>query len=156
MDYPDFSDPFYPLHAQRLDYSYRYWIGEALYNPDRGSDPIKALFNAPFVLVSHGTEAVPIFNFGNRNALALFELDWNHFIKLPSKNSADQDNQADRAQLMARVQAYGFATDCRGIRITATGKQFLIEGAIVWNVIDEQGDYHGQAAMFSRWSFLTI
>ncbi len=37
-------------------------------------------------MVSHGTESDPIFNYGNRKALELWELSWDDFIEMPSKN----------------------------------------------------------------------
>lgn len=114
----------------------------------------RVLFDAPFVIVSHGTETDSIFNFGNRAALELFELSWDEFIRLPSRESADQDNSDDRKQLMDRVKRDGYAEDCSGIRISASGKRFLITGATVWNVIDANKTYHGQAAMFTNWSWL--
>ena len=95
------------------------------------------MFDAHFVLVSHGTETDSIFNFGNRAALELFELGWEEFIRLPSRESADQDNKEDRSRLMARVHKEGYVPDCSGVRISSTGKRFLITGATVWNVIDD-------------------
>lgn len=152
---PDLSNPFYVDHARRLCSSYQRWTGKELI-PDYKTlkNPAGILFDAPFVLVSHGIETVPVFNFASNAALKLFELEWEQFIQLPSKESADQDNQEDRARLMARVNANGYEENCKGIRITSTGKRFLIEGATVWNIIDEENIYYGQAAMFTQWKFL--
>ncbi|MFM6630604.1 MAG: MEKHLA domain-containing protein, partial [Microcystis panniformis] len=41
-----------------------------------GKEQSKMLFYAPFVLVSHGTQTNPIFNYGNRTALDLWGLTW--------------------------------------------------------------------------------
>ena len=155
MTYPDFKNNFYTHHAKLLCSSYKHWAGKQLITEYQNTkNLIEALFDAPFALVSHGTETESVFNFGNRNALKLFELTWEQFIQLPSRKSADQENQEDRARLMARVNADGYATDCKGVRISSTGKHFLIEGATVWNVIDQNNKYHGQAAMFTQWSYL--
>ena len=149
------KEPVFKNHVQRLRYSYRHWTGkELLPGLKTTDDPVAALFEAPFVLVSHGTETVPIFNFGNRRALKLFEIDWEEFIRLPSKQSADDESQQDRAELMSRVAKNGFALDCTGTRISSSGKRFYIEGATVWNVVDENNQYHGQAAMFDRWTYI--
>jgi len=42
----------------------------------------QALFFAPLVVASHGTEADPILNYGNQKALDLWEMTWDNFIKL--------------------------------------------------------------------------
>lgn len=52
---------------------------------------------------------------------------------------------------MAAVQAHGFIDDYSGIRISASGKRFMIERATVWNVFDADGILHGQAATFIDW-----
>ena len=115
---------------------------------------LHVLFDASFVIVSHGTETDSIFNFGNRVALKLFELSWEEFIRLPSRESADQENHENRKQLMARVKRDGCADDCSGVRVSSTGKRFLITGATVWNIVDQNSIYYGQAAMFDNWSWL--
>ena len=43
------------------------------------------LWTAPRVVVAHGTEADPVFFYGNRLALELFELDFAAFTRLPSR-----------------------------------------------------------------------
>ena len=155
MNYPDFKTPFYTQHVLLLCSSYKRWTGKQLLPEGQASDNlVRSLFDAPFVIVSHGTETDSVFNFGNRAALALFELSWEEFIRLPSRESADRDNKEDRERLMARVHEDGFATDCRGVRISSTGRRFLITGATVWNVVDKAGKYHGQAAMFTQWTYL--
>ena len=155
MNYPDFKNPFYHNHAFLLCSTYTRWTGKQIIPAAEKPDHlIKALFDAPFVLVSHGTETDSIFNFGNRAALELFEIGWDEFIRLPSRKSADEDHREDRVRLMARVKTDGYASDCTGVRISATGRRFLITGATVWNLVDDQNRYFGQAAMFSDWSYL--
>lgn len=154
MTSPDLSDASLLQHSLLLCDSYRYWTGKTLVTIPPGHSIAQALFNAPFVLVSHGTEAVPVFNYANRNALELFGLDWEEFTRMPSTQSADEENQADRAALMARVREDGYATGCSGVRVSSTGRRFHIDGATVWNVLDEEGRYQGQAAMFDQWIYL--
>ena len=110
------------------------------------------LWNAPRVIVAHGTEADPIFFYGNRLALELFEMDFASFTCLPSRYSAEPLERQERSRLLERVRRDGFIDDYAGIRISATGKRFRIEQAVVWNLIDENGDIHGQAATFDRWN----
>lgn len=117
-------------------------------------DPNQTLFNAPFAVLSHGTESDPVFNYGNQTALDLFEVEWDDFVKLPSRFSAEEQNRDERERLLARVTEFGYIDDYRGVRISSTGKRFLVEDAIVWNMIDEQGVYRGQAAVLYKWSTL--
>jgi hypothetical protein len=52
---------------------------------------------------------------------------------------------------MARAARDGYVDDYRGVRISSSGKRFLIEEAIVWNLVDAAGNRVGQAATFSQW-----
>lgn len=112
------------------------------------------VFHAPFVLLSHGTEADPVLNYGNQSALALWEMSWAELTQTPSRLTAEAPNREERARLLAAVTANGFIDDYSGIRISKTGRRFRIAQATVWNLLDERGIYAGQAAMFSRWEFL--
>ena len=113
-----------------------------------------SLWNAPRVIVAHGTEADPVFFYGNRMALDVFEMDFASFTRLPSRYSAEPMNREERARLLERVSRDGFIDDYAGVRISATGKRFRIGQAVVWNLIDVEGVCHGQAATFDRWMML--
>lgn len=115
-------------------------------------EPLSALslWNAPRVIVAHGTEADPVFFYGNRWALDAFEMDFAAFTRLPSRFSAEPMNREERAALLARVTRDGYIDDYAGVRISAQGKRFRIEQAVVWNLIDAEGIVRGQAASFDR------
>lgn len=135
--------------------SYRYWTGGELI-PRAGSpeEQAQALFHAPFVVVSHGMEADPVINYGNRAALELWETTWERLIGIPSRLTAEPMNRAERERMLARAAAEGFVDEYRGVRITTTGRRFLVERATVWNVVDTGRARHGQAATFATWRFL--
>ncbi|MBW4607571.1 MAG: MEKHLA domain-containing protein [Hassallia sp. WJT32-NPBG1] len=96
-------------HSQRLLHSYQHWTRTSLLNVNGTSEEIaQALFEAPFVLVSHGTQADPIFNYGNRKALQLWELSWQEFTKMPSRKSAEKIVQEERDRLLAEAASKGF------------------------------------------------
>jgi MEKHLA domain-containing protein len=152
---PDFNNDSYIKHCRLLCASYRHWTGRPLVANQQGPEKlILELFEAPYVIVSHGTEDNPVFNFGNKAALELFELDWNQFIKLPSRESVETTSREERGKLMARVSADGYISHYSGVRISSSGKRFLIKEATIWNVVDKEGTYFGQAAMFENWSYL--
>lgn len=142
-------------HTERLARSLKQFAGRELFPGiiDRGA-LAQAAFDAPFVLVSHGTEADPILNYGNRTALQLWEMTWDEFTRTPSRFTAEAPNREARAQLLAAVTAQGFIDDYSGIRISKTGRRFRIRQATVWNLIDAMGARCGQAAMFSHWEFV--
>ena len=105
-------------------------------------------------MVTHNTAADPIFNYANQKALELFEFDWQGFTRLPSKYSAEAVNQSERERLLALVTKNGYIDDYEGIRLSNTGKRFIIKNAVVWNLVDKHQVYQGQAACFNQWRYL--
>lgn len=141
--------------SQILLNSHRQFLGEELIARDGSDeDQSRALFEAPFVVVSHGTQDDPILNYGNQVALNLWEMDLETLLQTPSRMTAEPVHRDERARLLERTSRDGFVDDYRGIRIASTGRRFLIEKAIVWNLVNDQGDRVGQAATFSDWVFL--
>ena len=118
------------------------------------SDPVEALWSAAPVIVAHGTEADPLFFFANRAALARFETTTDAFTGSPSRLSAEAPLRGERQALLDRVSSHGFIADYAGVRISAQGRRFRIEQAVVWNLLDADGTVHGQAAAFDTWTEL--
>ena len=135
--------------------SLKYWTGRELM-PGVPSPAALAqkVFEAPFVLVSHGTEADPVLNYGNRAALALWEMSWEELTRTPSRLTAEAPNREERARLLAEVTRHGFIDDYSGVRISKTGRRFRISRATVWNLLTATGRPGGQAAKFDRWEYL--
>jgi hypothetical protein len=127
--------------------SFEHMIGRPLVMP--GDDLVAVMWDAPHAIVAHGIESDPIFFFGNRVALAAFETDAAAFTALPSRLSAEAPQRGERQLLLDRVSQDGFIDDYAGLRISATGRRFRIERAIVWNLVDAKGVRHGQAATFA-------
>jgi hypothetical protein len=141
--------------SQLLLDSYRHWIGHDLIK--RTADAKQqacTLFEASVVVVSHGVEPAPILNYGNQTALDLWELPWEQFIQTPSRLTAEADDRAERERMLVQARAKGYYDGYRGVRISSTGRRFLVEQAVIWNVIDHAGHRIGQAATFSQWSYL--
>ena len=141
--------------SQILVNSYQKLLGKELINSaDTPEELSKALFYAPFVLLSHGTQTDPIFNYGNQMALELWSISWEQLIHTPSRLSAEAENRATRSMMLEKVATQGYIDDCQGIRISTTGKRFRIKQAIVWNLTNELDLKCGQAASFSNWEWL--
>jgi hypothetical protein len=127
--------------------SFRRLLGRPLV-PD-ANDVLSALWDAPLAIVAHGTEADPLFFFGNRAALIRFESTVEQFVGMPSRRSAEAPSRDERQALLDRVARDGFIDDYAGIRISARGFRFPIRDAVVWNLTGPDGAIHGQAAAFA-------
>ena len=112
------------------------------------------LFTSPFVVASHGLQDDPILNYGNQKALEIWEMDWEHFTQTPSRLTAEPMNREERARMLDQAKIQGYISDYRGVRISSSGKRFLVEQATVWTIQKPEGTPLGQAATFSNWTFL--
>ena len=145
--------PYLAAHARALLASFRALLGRDLIKPgqDDAHDAM-ALYDAPFALLSHGTEPDPILNFGNGIALELWERDFSAFTRIPSRLTAEPVLFEARKALLEIVTRQGFIDNYSGVRISANGRRFEIAQAIVWNVSDHEGRALGQAATFNQWT----
>ncbi|HEX5538323.1 MAG TPA: MEKHLA domain-containing protein, partial [Methylophilaceae bacterium] len=110
--------------------SYAHWTGKALVAANgEGGNIVQRLWQAPFAVVSHGTQSDPIFNYGNACALELFGMDWQQFTCLPSRLSAEPLVREERERLLERVTRHGFVDDYAGMRIARDGTRFMIQNA---------------------------
>lgn len=144
--YINLNTSFLHQHAINLCDSYQRVLKKPLLEPLNNKPLIESLYNAPFALLSHGLEKDPIFNFANQAALTLFEYSWDEFMQLPSRLSAKPVDQDERQRLLNAVNQQGYINDYSGIRITASGREFFIDNAVIWNMVDSNGHYCGQAA----------
>ena len=144
------------LHSKRLYRSFELWTGRPLIAPKSTDEEIgRSLFEAPFILVSHGMERDPILNYGNQAALKLWQMDWAQFTSTPSRLTAEPVAREERERLLRQAETHGYIDNYNGIRISSTGQRFYIKAAIVWNVLDEEQQKCGQAATFSQWDFIS-
>jgi hypothetical protein len=143
-----------PAFAALLTDSYQRLVGVPLLPADvTAADAARWLYeDAPFVVVAHNTDADPRFVYANRTAQRCFEYGWDEFTTLQSRLSAEQPNRDERARLLEDVRTKGYSADYRGQRIAKSGRRFWIEQAIVWNLVDCDGVYRGQAATFAQWT----
>jgi PAS domain-containing protein len=138
---PAFFDVLTDSHA-RL-------VGAPLVPPGSGAEWLYR--EAPFVVLAHGTERDPKFIYANRAAQACFGYSWDEFMTLPSRLSAEAPDQAERQRLLEQVERNGFLSGYRGVRVAKSGRRFIIEDGVVWELIDGNGKRHGQAATFLSW-----
>jgi hypothetical protein len=141
--------------SQVLLNSFERYLGRSLLNrTGDAQQEAQALFTAPFVVVSHNGAADPILNYGNQVALDLWQMDWGQLTQTPSRLTAEPVHRDERARMLVQATAQGYIDHYSGIRIARTGQRFRIEEAVVWNLETPEGQPCGQAASFSRWTFL--
>jgi hypothetical protein len=139
-------------HVELLRRSLRHWTGRDLVASGLAPpEAARQVYEAPFVVLSHSADADPVLTYGNRAALALFDLTWDELTRMPSRLTAEVPDREERARLLARVDTMGYIDDYAGIRVSRTGRRFRIEGATVWNLVDADGRCCGQAATFAHW-----
>jgi len=141
--------------SQYLLDSYAHWIKQELI-PREGTPYEQAahLFNCPFVVLSHKVQDDPIFNYGNRTAMDLWEMEWDELMQTPSRLTAEPINREERARMLQQAKEHGYISDYSGVRISRTGKRFYVDRAIIWNIFTPDGKTMGQGATFSTWRFL--
>lgn len=106
--------------------------------------------DAPFGVLAHDATADPVFFYANEFAQRAFGYDWAEFTTLPSRLSAGPQDRAERQALLEGVARDGFVSGYRGLRVAKSGLQFWIEDVTVWNLLDDDGSYLGQAAAYRR------
>lgn len=140
-------------HSQLLCQSFQHWTNDPLIDiVDNPMTLAEKLFFAPFVVVSHGMESDPIFNYANQMALKLWQMEWDNFTNLPSRLSAEPIEQSEREVMLKKSLAQGLISNFKGIRISSKGERFFIEDGIIWTLLDAQNQTCGQAAMFMHWT----
>lgn len=152
---PIWQQPEIIRWSQIMAESYQQLLGKNLIDSVNTPKQLaKALFHAPFVLVSHGIQTVPIFNYGNQTALQLWSLSWEEFTATPSASSAEPVARAERAVMLEQAAEKGYIENYQGMRISNMGKRFLIKQVTIWNLTDEFGNKCGQAATYPSWEWL--
>jgi len=106
---------------------------------------------APFALLAHNTEPDPRFIYANCTAQRCFEYSWEEIVQLPSRLSAQAPDRLERQKQLEEVARKGYISEYRGVRISRSGRRFWVEDAVVWQLLDESGVCHGQAAKFDSW-----
>lgn len=132
-----------------LTESYARLVGAPLVPPGKDADWLYR--EAPFVVVAHSTDQDPKFIYANKAAQKCFEYSWEEFMSLPSRLSAEAPDRAERQSLLDEVARNGFLSGYRGLRVAKSGRRFIIEDGVVWELLDRDGMKHGQAATFLSW-----
>lgn len=141
-----------PVFFELLADSYARLLGQSLVPPDLPvADATEWLYeSAPFAVLAHNTDPDPVFIYGNKAAQRRFEYTWDEITRLPSRLSAEAPNREERQRFLERVQRFGYESGYQGVRITKSGRRFMIEEATLWQLLDANGKRHGQAVVIPR------
>ena len=75
-------------------------------------------------------------------------------LAIPAHQSPDRPHRSDRLERQKQLEEVarkGYISEYRGVRISRSGRRFWVEDAVVWQLLDESGVCHGQAAKFDSW-----
>ncbi len=112
-------------HLHLLHSSFRHYVGRDLAGLAwQDVSTAHMLDAAPFVLLSHNTDADPLFTYGNQKALEVFEMDWETLTQLPSRYSAEALVREEREHLLQTVARQGYIDDYAGCAFPAAGGVF--------------------------------
>ncbi|HTI17692.1 MAG TPA: MEKHLA domain-containing protein [Trinickia sp.] len=106
--------------------------------------------DAPFAVLAHSPEDDPRFIYGNLVAQKRFEYSWDELVRLPSRLSAEKQDRLKRQDLMDSVRRIGYLRGYQGLRISKSGRRFMIEDVTLWRLVDVDGLVKGEAARISR------
>ena len=155
MERPAATNDFQVGHARLLLTSFARFVGRPLLDADCGDvEMARRLFEAQIVVVSHDSQVDPILNYGNAAALALWDVSWDQLTKMPSRLTAEAVLRSEREKLFEAVKRDGFVEGYAGVRISASGRRFKIEDAVIWSVVDTCGAVVGHAATFATYRYL--
>jgi PAS domain-containing protein len=132
-----------------LSGSYSRLVGTPLVEP--GCDATWLYLEAPFAVLVHNTDPDPRFIYANRTAQDCFEYSWDELVQLRSRLSAEAPDRAERQRLLDAVASRGYVSGYAGLRIAKSGRRFWIRDGVIWQLTDERGALHGQAAIFRSW-----
>lgn len=128
--------------------SYRRLLGRDLFarTGDAAADA-RQLDDLPVAVLAHDAATPPRLDWVNRAAAAAFEAAPADLIGRASAATAPPDATADRQQLFVRLEERGFVTGYSGVRVTATGRRFVIDDVTVYELSDPDGRAAGHAAI---------
>lgn len=150
MQEPLAKNGFQAAHAELLAMSFQ----RLLQRPLLEGATAQALYQAPFPILSHDGAADPVLTYGNLAAQALWEMPWEKLTSMPSRLTAEPAHRDQRDAMFAQMRQKGVIENYAGVRISATGKRFEIQNAVIWTLFDAQGQKCGEAACFHRWQVL--
>lgn len=112
------------------------------------------LFRGDTVVLAHDGASDPALIYANAAALQLWERSWAEMIGMPSRLTAEPEERAGRARMLATALQQHASEGYSGVRISKSGRRFQIHNARLWTLWGPGDQPCGQAAAFSSWWWL--
>lgn len=145
------ADPRFVARAAEILDSFRWHLGHDLV--ERSGDPAddaRRLFEAPFAVLAHDTSPAPLLDWANLAAARAFDATAESLLGRPSAGTAPAEAIAERQHLFTLLTRDGFVTGYSGVRISLTGRRFIIDDVTVLTLADESGQPAGHAAVIGK------
>lgn len=141
-------DPRFITRACEILDSYRRLLRRNLieHSGDAAEDT-RRLFDLPLAVLAHDTAPQPLLDWANRAAALAFDATPESLLGHPSAATAPADAVADRRALFDVLARQAFVTGYSGVRISLTGRRFVIDDVTVLEVTDAAGRPAGHAAV---------
>jgi hypothetical protein len=137
--------------VQCVSKSLHQFYGKSLYEELSLDGPEQVHVNEQHVVISHGNQDDPIYNYANQAGLLFFGYREEEFVQLPSRYSApDGALRDDRSIIVQHVLDHGWSIIPQAIRQTKSGDCYFVHRILYFNVYDDEGSRIGQAATFDR------
>lgn len=141
-------DPRFATRACEILDSYRRLLGRDLVERSGdAAEDARRLFDLPLAVLAHDTSPAPLLDWANLAAARAFDATPEGLLGRASSATAPPDAVADRRQLFEILARRGFVTGYSGVRISLTGRRFVIEDVTVFSLADETGRPAGHAAV---------
>jgi hypothetical protein len=142
------KDPGLISRAREILDSFHLLLGRELV-PRSGdaAEDARRLFDLPLAVLAHDTSPQPLLDWANLAAARAFDATPESLLGRPSAATAPADAVADRRTLFDVLARRGFVTGYSGVRVSLTGRRFLIEDVTVLEVTGTTGRPAGHAAV---------
>ena len=134
--------------AERILHSHQQAFGRPL------AAGAQELFASDAVVLAHDGDSDPRLIYANAAALQLWERPWAEMVGMPSRLTAEPQERASRAQMLATALQQRASQGYSGVRISQSGRRFQIHNARLWTLWGPGDQPCGQAAAFSDWWWL--
>jgi hypothetical protein len=128
--------------------SYRRLLGHDLIERSgAAAEDARRLFDLPLAVLAHDASPAPLLDWANLAAARAFDATPEALLGRPSAATAPADAVADRRTLFDVLARQGFVTGYSGVRVSLTGRRFVIDDVAVFEVTDAAGHPAGHAAV---------